>query len=121
MFRAMRYRILDGDGDMSFGHQQQNFFRDQPEAVAQAVLTRLKLWAGEWFLDQSAGTPYQQAMLGMRAAQSFEPAVRSTILDVQGVVSIDTFSLSIDPNARQASVSASITTVYGQALVTGVV
>jgi hypothetical protein len=117
----MRYRILDAAGDMTFGHQQQNFYRDQPEAVAQAVLTRLKLWAGEWFLDQSDGTPYQQAALGMRTQQSLDPAMRARILQTPGVLSLDLFSLFLDPNARHISIGATITTIYGTTRVTGVV
>ena len=57
----MRYRKLDAAGDFVFGHGAADYHRDSPEAVAQAVLTRLKLHRGEWFLDRSEGTPYTPA------------------------------------------------------------
>ena len=116
----MRYRKLDTNGDMNFGNQQADFYRDNPEAVAQAVWTRLRLWVGEWFIDTTEGTPYQQAVLGKNTVQTVEPAIRSRILETEGVTSIDEFSLTFDPDERKASISATISTVYGQAVVQGV-
>lgn len=116
----MRYRVLTADGDMRFGHQQADFLRDSPDTVAQAVLTRLKLWMGEWFLDQTEGTPYQQAVLGTSKRATVEPALRARILDTQGVQALTAFDLSIDPDQRTASVRATITTLYGPAQFVGV-
>lgn len=112
----MRYRKLDDDGDMIFGGV---FYRDQPEAVAQAVWTRLRLWVGEWFLDTTEGTPYLEAMLGTGKARTIEPAIRTRILQTQGVTGIRDFSLSIDPDTRTAKIAAVIDTEYGTATITG--
>lgn len=116
----MRYRKLDKTGDMNFGNQQADFYRDQPEAVAQAVLTRLRLWVGEWFLDTTEGTPYQQAMLGAHKSKTIEPAVRARILGTDGVTDIESLSLTIDPDSRKASISAVINTAFGSAQLQGV-
>ena len=117
----MRYRKLDANGDMVFGNQQADFYRDQPEAVAQAVLTRLKLWTGEWFLDTTEGTPWQQAVLGTNNARTIEPVIRARILGTQGVNEIIDFSLAFDPDTRTATMSAEIDTVYGQTTLEGVI
>lgn len=111
----MRYRKLDQNGDMLFGAQQADFYRDRPEAVAQAVLTRLRLWVGEWFLDTSEGTPYQQAILGTNKRETIEPALRERILETQGVTGIEEFELVIDPDNRVATMNAVINTEYGSA------
>jgi len=105
---------------MNFGSQQADFYRDTPEAVAQAVLTRLRLWLGEWFVDLTSGTPYQQAILGTGKAQSVEPVLRARILETEGVTEIVDFSYSFDPDERKASVAAEINTIYGQATITEV-
>src|SRR5260364_424406 len=57
----MRYRRLDAAGDYAFGRGLSDFEQDTPEAVAQAVKTRLALRFGEWFLDTSDGTPWRRA------------------------------------------------------------
>lgn len=116
----MRYRKLDKSGDMIFGNQQADFYRDQPEAVAQAVLTRLRLWVGEWFIDTTEGTPYQQAMLGAHKTKTIEPAIRARILGTQDVTSIEELSLTIDPDSRRASIAAVINTAFGSTQLQGV-
>ena len=116
----MRYRKLDENGDMGFGSQQADFLRNSPETVAQAVMTRLNLWLGEWFIDQTEGTPYQQAALGKHTRQSIEPAIRSRILETQGVTAILEFNMKIDPDERKVTINATIDTIYGPAEVTGV-
>ena len=116
----MRYRKLSDEGDMTFGSQQADFLRNTPETVAQAVVTRLKLWLGEWFIDQSEGTPYQQAALGKHTRASIEPAIRSRILETEGVTSIESFDMSVDPDERKVTINATINTAYGSVEVQGV-
>lgn len=117
----MKYRRLDQDGDMVFGQQQADFHIDTPEGVAQAVMTRLKLWVGEWFLDLSEGTAYQQAVLGTGTRETMEPAIRTRMLETPGLKSVDRFFVKIDPTKRTASIEATISTIYGPATVTGVI
>jgi hypothetical protein len=116
----MRYRKLDENGDMTFGSQQVDFYRDTPEAPAQAVLTRLRLWLGEWFIDTSEGTPYQQTVLGMHTSQTVEPSIRRRILGTQGVTSIESFSMERDPESRKTTISVVVNTEYGATTVQGV-
>ncbi len=109
----MRYRKLATDGDMTFGHQQADFYQDEPAAAAQAVLTRLQLWLGEWFLDQTDGMPFQQAVLGKHTQASIEPALRARILETPGVLSIDSFELLPDRETRHMTLLATVNTLYG--------
>lgn len=113
----MRYRKLDADGDMVFGGGQAAFWRDQPEAVAQAVKTRLAMRLGEWFLDTSAGTPWNTKVLGKFTAPTRDATIRARILRTTGVTSIDAYASTFDPNTRRFSASATISTVYGKATI----
>lgn len=117
----MRYRALDDELDMTFGRGGNNFLINSPEAVAQSVLTRLKLWRGEWFLDVTEGTPYQQGVLGTGKREKVEPAIRQRILEGQGVKALTAFDISIDPDERTVSINATIDTIYGEAELNGII
>jgi hypothetical protein len=110
----MRYRKLDDNRDMTFGNQQADFWRDVPDAPAQAVGTRLRLISGEWFLDVSEGVPYQVSALGTGKMLTIEPMFREAILDTQGVVRIANWSSAWNPDTRTYSVAATIDTLYGR-------
>lgn len=110
----MRYRKLDANGDYTFGDQQGSFHTDTPEAVAQAVHTRLKLLRGEWFLDSSEGMPWSTEVLGERTRASYDMAIRGHILDTPGVLQIDRYESTVDTDKRKLSVVVTITTIYGQ-------
>lgn len=110
----MRYRKLDDNGDFSAGHGSADFFVDQPNAVAQSVLTRLRLWMGEWFLNTDEGTPYREQVLGVRKRQTAGPALKLRIASTEGVTSVDDFNADYDGDSRHIAVAATISTAYGE-------
>lgn len=109
----MRVRALDADGDYRFGKSQGDFLINSPAAVAQSVLTRLRLWQGEWFLDTTEGTPYSQQILGKTAQAIYDLAIRERVLDTDGVTAIEDYASSLDDTTRKLSVTMTIDTVYG--------
>ncbi len=109
----MRYRKLTADGDYSFGGGQLDFYRDVPEAVGQAVETRLLLFLGEWFLDIDEGTPYLQGVLGKHSKETADITIQTRILNTQGMVDISDYVSVIDGETRGMTVSATIDTIYG--------
>jgi len=111
----MRYRALDANGDYSGGRGQGNFLINSPSCVAQSVLTRLRLWAGEWFLDTTEGTPWLQKVLGKSSKLVYDIAIRTRVLGTQGVSSIENYSSTLDTTKRKLSLSMTINTIYGQA------
>lgn len=109
----MRYRKLDASGDYVFGHGQADFHQDAPEAVAQAVQTRLGLFTGEWFLNTANGTPWRTDVLGKNTSGAYDMVIKERILGTLGVSSLDSYSSTLDRNNRSLAVTARITTVYG--------
>ena|SRR5690349_10960065 len=84
------------------------------ERIRQAVGIRLRTWLGEWFLDTSHGVPYLESILGKnRRPEIVEAILRSQILQVNGVKSIKSFTLLIDPHTRKAMVDFSADTKEG--------
>jgi hypothetical protein len=111
----MRYRKLDANGDMVFGNDQASFYVNQPEAPAQAVMTRLNMFQGEWFLDRTAGTPWNTQVLGNRTASTRDQVIKARTLGTQGVSGIASYSSDLDRRTRVFSVSEAIDTIYGAA------
>lgn len=110
----MRYRKLDNNGDYVFGHGMADFLIDCPEAVAQAVRTRLELNLGQWFLDVESGTPYAHT-LGKSRPEDYDPLIRRRILRTEGVTGIESYESGYDSETRRLAVAVTIDTAYGTA------
>lgn len=113
----MRYRKLDASGDYTLGGGGA-FLVNTPEAVAQAVLTRLRLWRGEWFIDITDGTPWATDVLGkVRQGRNPDAVIKQRILGTEGVTEITSYSSTFDGDTRKLSVTATINTTYGAATI----
>lgn len=113
----MRYRKLSPRGDYTLGHGAADFWRDVPQAPAQAVVTRLRLLSGEWFLDLAEGTPYQTGVLGKHTQATYDPIIRDRILGTEGVTEITEYQSLFDGETRTLTITATINTVYGTATI----
>lgn len=107
----MRNRAMDAAGDYQFiGNTQ--FLVDTPAAVAQAVLTRMRLYSGEWFLDAREGLD-KSRILGYGTQGTRDLVVQHRIRGTPGVLRIASYSSSVDAQ-RNFSVTALVDTIYGQ-------
>lgn len=111
----MKYRKLI-DGDYTLGGQDQ-FWQDSAEGVAQAIKTRLLLWAGEWFLDTTEGTDYQQQVLGFVPQQRRDLELQQRITGTPGVTELLTYSSLVDAQ-RRLTVTATVATEFGSTTLT---
>jgi len=109
----MRYRKLSPTGDYVFGQQQSDFWVNVPDAVAQAVSTRLRLWTGNWFLNTAEGTDWSGKILGNRTALTRDAELRQRILNTPGATQIVNYSTALDPNTRRFTASFQIETQFG--------
>lgn len=114
----MRYRALDADGDYQLGLGVKEFLVNSPATVAQAVQTRLGLFTGEWFLDQTAGTPWNTQVLGKGTQPLYDIALKERVLDTEGVSRITEYSSLLDSVRRELKVTMTIDTIYGEVTVT---
>lgn len=112
----MRYRKLTSTGDYSFGNSLRDFYIDIPEAVAQAVQTRLLLWLGEWYLDVTEGVPYLEGVIGKHPdpQATADQTIKTVIQGTQGFADIIEFQSEINPDTRAYKVPiCEIDTIYG--------
>lgn len=109
----MTVRKLDADGDLALGKEE--FLTGySAEEVAQNVVTRLKFFLGEWFLDTADGTDWFGSVLGKGSAlASRESVIRRRILLTPGCAGMTAFSVTADIATRQLTVSASIVSSSG--------
>lgn len=107
----MRYRTLSPTGDFVFGAGPAEFLVNTPDAVGQAVRTRLLLAEGEWYLDSTEGTPYATEILGTGTQSLYDQAIRERILGTEGVLSITSYVSYLAE--RNLTVIATIDTIYG--------
>lgn len=110
----MIYRKWGQDQDVQYGHGQADYWKDAPEGVAQAVVSRLRLLAGEWFLDLREGTHYVGGVWGKHTQESFDPVIRARILETEGVTEIVEYESLFDGESRKLTVKVTIETIYGQ-------
>ncbi len=111
----MKVAGLSPTGDFVFGRGKASYITDS-EAVAQNVVTRLREFRQDWFADVQRGINWI-GLLGSRNTQKqIENAVRATVLQTQGVASLDDFSLTVNRQARHATISVTYTDIYSQTL-----
>lgn len=113
---VVRYRKIDDAGDAVFGGGQDSFWVNVPDAVAQAISTRLLLLTGEYFLDVAEGTPWRQSILGAGTTSTYDAVLRARILGTQGANQMLSYSSS--KVGRALSVTAQVNTIYGPVTVT---
>ena len=111
----MRYRQLDPNGDYLVGAKAV-FLTNSPQAVAQAIQTRLGLQAGEWFLDATQGLDWKK-ITGSVSQNSADLEIKSVILGTPGVVQILSYQSLL--SGRNLTVSAIVQTLYGAIPYTG--
>lgn len=116
----MKYRVQDHNGDYTYGQRPPQFYVNSPDAVRQAILTRLRLMTGEWLLDTADGTPYNEQVLGTHTDYTRDPAIKSRILGTPGVNALLAYS-STRAADRSFTVSATVDTIYGVTTLTSVI
>jgi hypothetical protein len=112
----MRYRILDQNGDYSFGRGQQNITYGK-YAVSQAIKTRLKQLKGEWWEDKEDGLPLFEQILGKPGINGnvtiIDSLIKERIVETIDVISIQEFTNDYNSANRSYSFNCTVNTKYG--------
>ncbi|SQI42321.1 Uncharacterised protein [Leminorella richardii] len=104
---------LDSSGDLDLSRNDLSWV-DGAERVHQQLRIKLKLWRGEWFLNTAFGTPYLQQILGKQITLNGAlAALKTSILDVDGVREITQFHYEFDRQTRSLTVQFAVKTPYG--------
>ena len=121
----MIYRMLDKDGDYVLGQGKSQFLSGS-EAVAQAIVTHIKLLLGVWWEDVNQGTPLFQSILGKPGSEEhlnsvdniYKAMILSTELDGLPLVhSLDNYERDYNSSTRAYKFTATVTTIYSESVV----
>lgn len=110
----MRYRMLDVNGDYSFGRGQQDITFGV-FGVSQAIKTRLLLLKGEWWENTEEGLPLFKSILGQPGSIDnlilVDNLIKERIINTKGVLTIKEFESNFEN--RNYSFSCTVETKYG--------
>ena len=124
----MRYRRLDENHDMCFGRGLSDYLVDStgdPDAIAQAIKTRLLLFYGEWWEDIYDGLPLWQQILGQRITDIsiIDRILTDRIMGLKlpdgtdAITGVESVTSEFDGDTREYSFTCVVSTVFGQVVV----
>lgn len=110
----LKYRKLDENGDMMFGHGNADFV-STAEAMQQVLKTRLSACQDEWWEGDAGALPFFDGILGSTDTdenrEAIDLMVIDRIMDTRGVIGVSNVESSITD--RRYSFNCSVQTVYG--------
>jgi len=116
---TITYLLLDAQYDPVFEPQVS---LTNAQAVSQAILTRLRLFLGEWWEDLNLGLPVFQQMLGQpgnnRVQAAMNLAIQRQIEGVPYVTQVNNITSQF--TAGKFSFTASVQTAFGVIVVNNV-
>jgi hypothetical protein len=116
---TMLYRQLSIDWEPLWGNGKLDFASGL-EAVAQAIVTSLKLYTNEWFANINDGIPMVTSILGKtnKEQAAIERIITARILGVKNVTGVTRVASSYNASTRQYSYECVVDTVFGSVAVT---
>ena len=103
---------LDKNGDWTFGQQKAGYISGQDE-IKQNVITRIKSFRNDWFLDSTANIDWFSILSSRSSEGTARKQIRSTVLNTDGIVKLNNLSIEINRETRLAQISITYTDIYG--------
>ena len=109
----MRVRKVDKNHDWAFGRGLSDYAVGS-EAIYQSVKMILLSVKNDWFLDLEHGIDWFDYWRKNPNMLKMEMDVKTNVLNVYGVVKIDTYDVSIDPETRKSIITLGYTDIFGE-------
>ena len=109
----MRVRRVDKNHDWTFGRGLNNYANGS-EAIWLSVKMILLSVRNDWFLDLDHGINWFEYWQKNPNMLEMEMDVKTHVLNVDGVVKIDTYDVSIDPETRKSIITLGYTDIFGE-------
>jgi len=107
----MRVSRLTAGGDWTFGKGRANYAR-RSDAIRQNVVTRLRSFTEDWFLDVAEGSPWTELMGTKQTQSRILREVEARVLATDGVRSIESLRLISVDKQRHATIELSVMDIF---------
>lgn len=108
----MRVSAIDSNGDWTFGKSKANY-KTNADAIRQNVVTRLRSFVDDWFLDVNHGVDWYTLLGSLGNENRILRAIERTVLQTEGVVSIEQLAVTQqNKTKRTATIDVRYTDVF---------
>lgn len=105
---------LDDSGQLEWIGGDITDEEDYARMVLQRIRCRIMLIRGEWYLDQRVGTPWREKIwVKGPDTDVIKKIIRGVAERTPGVASVETVDITVDGQARTATISIRATTELG--------
>ena len=111
----MQVSGLDKNLDWRFG-KGRAAYKTNAKAIEQNVQTRLRSFRGDWYLDVDAGVNWIELLGNPGTEKRIIRAVESTVLQTEGVISIQELKIVGRDSNRGVTIQLQYTDVFAQQL-----
>lgn len=101
-------RLINDDWTFGKGHAN---YTSNSDAVRQNVVTRLRSFVNDWFLDIEANIDWLNILGNKNNQELVESEVRRVVLATEGVLTIDHFEI-VEIVSRNATIELNFTTIF---------
>lgn len=109
----MRVRKVDKNHDWTFGQGLNNYV-NKSDAIYLSVKMILLSVRNDWFLDLEHGINWFEYWRKNPDMLAMETDIKTNVLGVDGVMRIDSYNVTIDPETRESIIELSYTDKYGE-------
>lgn len=114
----MSVRAIDNNGDWTFGQGVGNYIKDDAE-IAQNVITRLKSFKNDYFLDTEQNIDWINILGTKNNKDLIITEVRRVISETNGVLRVNDILVLTDTN-RNADISVNFDTINNKNIIASV-
>jgi hypothetical protein len=109
----MRVAGLTASGDWRFGKGKAIYLR-RSDAIRQNVVTRLRSFTDDWFLDTVAGLPWFELLGNRETERRILREVERTVLATEGVRAIERLRLIGPGRNREAVIEIDVVDIFDE-------
>ena len=102
--------LLTDDGDIDLSTDSVIFIDSNQKSLRQRLNMRFAVWQGEWKYNSTFGTPYKSYVGKPTTKSAMDAEIKRQIFKETDVISINSFSSSLDRQARTYTCIAVIST-----------